>query len=145
MDKKAIQIMITGLYLLCCPLLAAADKLNVIINKQTFVLKIAKTMRQHREGLMYKYHLPPHTGMIFPVNPIYADNVEMWMKNTYISLDMLFVGPDDRINCIIRSTKPKALKRITCPYPTMAVIEINAGEADLYHLARGMKASFNSR
>ena len=142
MDKKTFQIMITGLFLLCCPLLSAAEMLTVTINKQIFVLTIAKTMRQHREGLMYKYHLPEHTGMIFPVNPIFAHNVEMWMKNTYIPLDMLFIGPDYQINCIIKNTQPNALKRITCPYPTRAVIEINGGESEKHHLTKGMKVLF---
>ena len=88
---------------------------------------------------MYRQHLPERTGMIFAVDPSDAHNISMWMKNTFIPLDMLFIDPNYRISCNIRNTKPKSLKDITCPSPTIAVIEINAGEANKYHLAKGMK------
>lgn len=138
MSKNTAQLIISAILLVQCSLLKA-DVVTLKINQHSFTLNIPKTEKQYGQGLMYKHHLPERTGMFFVVDSKDTQNFNMWMKNTYIPLDMLFIGPDYRITCIKKNTKPLSLKHISCPSPTMAVIEINAGEANKYHLAKGMK------
>lgn len=113
--------------------------MRIKINHQSFTLNIPKTAKQYEQGLMFLHYLPERTGMIFTVEPKDAYPLRMWMKNTYIPLDMLFIGSDYRIACIKRNTKPLSLEHISCPVPTIAVIEINGGEANKYHLVKDMK------
>ena len=53
----------------------------------------------------------------------------MWMKNTYISLDMLFVRKDGRVERVVENTEPESLKTIESKSPVLAVIELKAGTA----------------
>ncbi len=117
---------------------AANGALQLTINEHTFTLQISKTTEEVTKGLMFLRHLPERTGMIFMVDPK-INSMSMWMKNTYIPLDMLFIGLDRKIACLVKNTKPESLDIISCPYPTTAVIEINGGEADKYHLVKGME------
>ena len=137
MSKNIVSLIISMVLLTQCPVLRA-DVVKIQINHQAFTLNIPKTAKQYSQGLMFRHHLPERTGMFFAVDPKDAYHFDMWMKNTYIPLDMLFIGPDYRITCVKKNTKPLSLKHISCPTPTMAVIEINAGEANKYHLVKGM-------
>ena len=140
MPKTTAQLIIAVVFLVqCASSLASPDAVKLKINQQSFTLKIPQTTKQYYQGLMYIHHLPKRTGMIFAVDPRDQRKMSMWMKNTYIPLDMLFIGPDYRITCIRKNTKPLSLKHISCPSPTMAVIEINGGETNKFHLAKGMK------
>lgn len=139
-SKNTAQLIISVVFLAQSSLsLAAQEVLKLKMNQQTFTLKIPKTTKQYNQGLMYQHSLPERSGMIFVVDPRDQRTMSMWMKNTYIPLDMLFIGPDYRIKCIIKNTQPQSLKPIFCPSSTMAVIEINAGEANKFYLAKGMK------
>jgi uncharacterized membrane protein (UPF0127 family) len=53
----------------------------------------------------------------------------MWMKNTYIPLDMLFIDSHGRIVCLLAMAKPQSLEILSCPKPAKAVLEIGGGEA----------------
>lgn len=138
MHKHLAKATIGLIFFTQSALLVAADATKLTINQQTFILQISKTAEELTKGLMFQHHLPERTGMIFLVDPKVA-RMSMWMKNTYIPLDMLFIGLDHRIACLVKNTKPESLDLISCPYPTMAVIEINGGEADKYHLVTGME------
>lgn len=63
----------------------------------------------------------------------------MWMKNTYLPLDMLFIGSDYQIKCILEYTQPLSLTLLSCDEATLAVIELNAGEVNKFKLKKGMK------
>ena len=63
--------------------------------------------------------------------------VSMWMKNTFIPLDMLFIGADGRIVHIAENTEPFSLKTITSPVPASAVLELKAGSAARWGIAIG--------
>jgi uncharacterized membrane protein (UPF0127 family) len=140
MGRNTAQLMFSIVLLTPCSLLKA-EVVKLKINERSFTLKISKTPTQHSQGLMYKHYLPARTGMIFVGGSNAHHPFNMWMKNTYIPLDMLFIGPDYRINCIKESAQPFSLTDISCPEPTVAVIEINGGEANKYHLAKGMKVT----
>jgi hypothetical protein len=61
----------------------------------------------------------------------------MWMKNTYIPLDMLFIGADGRIAQIVANTTPHSLDLVQSKKPALAVLEIAAGEAKRLGLQTG--------
>jgi uncharacterized protein len=95
--------------------------------RQWFNIRIADT-EPHRElGLMFVTHLPSDEGMLFPEEQ--PQVMAMWMKNTLIPLDMLFIDAHGRIVCLLENTKPESLDILTCDKPVKAVLEIGGGEA----------------
>ena len=92
-----------------------------------FDVWIADTTPRRAQGLMFVKSLAPMRGMLF----VYPEPrvVSMWMKNTLIPLDMLFVADDGRIIRIARQTRPHALEQITSMGPVVAVIELAGGES----------------
>jgi uncharacterized membrane protein (UPF0127 family) len=100
---------------------------------ESFNIWVADTQPREEQGLMFVRDLPADQGMLFVER---APRVaSMWMKNTYIELDMLFIRADGRIAAIFKHTKPFSLDTITAGEPVMAVLEIKGGEAE----RRGIK------
>ena len=95
--------------------------------RQLFSIRIADTPERQELGLMYETRLPADEGMLFPQDEPHI--VSMWMKNTYIPLDMLFIDNHGRIVCLLVNTTPQSLKILSCPKPVKAVLEIGGGEA----------------
>src|ERR1019366_7888679 len=71
---------------------------------QVFSVEMATTEEEKTTGLMYRKELPDGKGMLFDFSP--EQQVSMWMKNTYISLDMIFIRADGRILRIAENTEP---------------------------------------
>jgi uncharacterized membrane protein (UPF0127 family) len=94
---------------------------------QHFDVWIADTPARQSQGLMYVRDLPAGRGMLF-LEP-QAKGAAFWMKNTYVALDMLFIGPDHRIVKIAARAAPLSLEVITSDAPVIAVLEIKGGEA----------------
>jgi uncharacterized membrane protein (UPF0127 family) len=94
---------------------------------QQFAVELAITSEQRAQGLMYRQRLPADAGMLF-VYPA-ARPVSMWMKNTVIPLDMLFIGDDGRILHIAERTIPGSTATISSMQPARAVLELNGGTA----------------
>lgn len=90
-----------------------------------FDVYLAETGAQHARGLMFVRELPKFTGMLF----VYPDSAmrSMWMKNTYIPLDMLFIRADGSVSSIARDTEPRSLASIRSTEPIRYVLELNAG------------------
>ena len=82
---------------------------------------------------MFVSHLPSDEGMLFPQDQ--PRIVTMWMKNTLIPLDMLFIDTRGRIVCLLANTQPESLDILSCDKPVKAVLEIGGGEAQ----RRGIK------
>jgi uncharacterized membrane protein (UPF0127 family) len=76
---------------------------------------------------MFVTHLPSDEGMMFPEEQ--PQVMAMWMKNTLIPLDMLFIDTHGRIVCLLENTKPESLEILSCDKPVKAVLEIGGGEA----------------
>jgi uncharacterized membrane protein (UPF0127 family) len=76
-------------------------------------------------GLMGRRNLPERGGMFFPYED--AQVRRFWMKNTYLPLDIVFVGPDSQIVKIARDTKPLSTERISSGRPAQYVVEVRAG------------------
>lgn len=92
-----------------------------------FEVEVARTAAEQARGLMERRYLPANRGMIFDYPE--AQPVSMWMENTFIPLDMLFVGADGRIVRIAERTEPHSRRLIPSGAPVRAVIELNAGTA----------------
>jgi uncharacterized membrane protein (UPF0127 family) len=95
--------------------------------RQWFNIRIADTDARQELGLMFQTRLSADEGMLFP--QAQPRIVTMWMKNTYIPLDMLFIDRRGRIVCLLANTRPQSLEILSCPKPVKAVLEIGGGEA----------------
>jgi len=93
----------------------------------TFQVELAETAAERAKGLMYRTELAPGTGMLFDFGV--EQPVSMWMKNTYIPLDMIFIRADGRIARIAVNTVPLSTQTIDSGAPVKAVLEIAGGEA----------------
>ena len=92
-----------------------------------FDVYLAKTNEQRSRGLMFVRNMPERTGMLFIYD---QDDVRsMWMKNTFIPLDMAFVRSDGSVSSIIQDTVPLTLKSQASREPVRYVLELNAGAA----------------
>jgi hypothetical protein len=95
--------------------------------KHTFAIWLAQTPEEQEQGLMFVRDLPENRGMLFLAEQPRVFN--MWMKNTYIPLDMVFISKDGRIAKIAEHTVPHSLATISSSVPVAAILEIKGGEA----------------
>ena len=102
---------------------------------QMFSVEMATTPEEKETGLMYRKELADGKGMLFDFNP--EQEVSMWMKNTYVSLDMIFIRADGRILRIAENTEPLSTKIISSKGPARAVLEVVAGTAQKYGIRPG--------
>ena len=93
----------------------------------SFQIWIADTPERAAQGLMFVSDLPETMGMVFPVEPPRIES--MWMKNTYIELDMLFIDAHGRISKIIERAAPLSLQTLSSDTPVSAVLELRGGQA----------------
>jgi uncharacterized protein len=92
-----------------------------------FTVEVAETPEQMEQGLMFRRTMAPDAGMLFDYKtPTVAT---MWMRNTLIPLDMLFVDAGGRIVNIHQRAVPQSLDVIAAAAPVRAVIELNGGTA----------------
>lgn len=109
--------------------------IETIKGRFEFQVEIAETLEQKERGLMFRKSLPADAGMIFAYVP--AQNVHMWMQNTFISLDMVFINADGTVQRIAAHTEPFSQTVVASKGPVMAVLELNAGTAERIGLATG--------
>lgn len=100
-----------------------------------FQIWLADTPDRQQQGLMFLTDLPVGYGMLFPQQV--PRPMSMWMKNTYVALDMLFIGADGRVLHIAHDTKPLSEDIIASGGSVAAVLEIRAGEAKRLGLREG--------
>ena len=93
--------------------------------RHDFRVELALNQRQRAQGLMYRPKLAPGAGMLFDYG--WETPVAMWMKNTIVPLDMLFIGADGVIVNIAERTVPRSLAPIPSDGAVRAVLEVNAG------------------
>jgi hypothetical protein len=93
---------------------------------QWFNVWIADTPARSEQGLMFVRWLPANQGMLFPQPAPHV--MSMWMKNTLIPLDMLFVDERGRVVYIRERATPQSQDIISAPVPVKAVLELAGGE-----------------
>lgn len=106
------------------------NKSSLIVStskKTCYLLSIwvAHSVKEKARGLMYVRNMPEQSGMLFVYTE--SDQRSMWMKNTYIPLDIIFIKNSETISSIARNTEPLSLKNIRSTEPVNYVLEINAG------------------
>lgn len=92
-----------------------------------FDIYLATTLPQQRRGLMHVRELDKTFGMLFVYKR--PARLSMWMKNTYIPLDIAFARADGSITNIVHDTEPLSLKSLSSTEPVTYVLELNAGVA----------------
>ena len=122
------------------PLTITGDKKNGKAVKLEFTVWLADTPRRQAQGLMFVRSLPELRGMLF-VHPS-PQNISMWMKNTYIPLDMVFIDAKGRIQQIVEQTRPHSLELIQSRAPALAVLEIAGGEAKRLGIQPGQLVTY---
>lgn len=94
------------------------------------VIEIAETPQEQAQGLMYRRSLPDRGGMLF-IDP--AESMRsFWMKNTALSLDILFVDAQGEIVNIVKRTTPFSEENILSTAPAQFVVEVRAGFTDAH-------------
>jgi uncharacterized membrane protein (UPF0127 family) len=117
---------------------AASFQLLEIVTKsgvQVFSVEMATTEEEKQTGLMYRKELADGKGMLFDFSP--EQQISMWMKNTYIPLDMIFIRADGRILRIAENTEPLSTKIISSGGLAKGVLEVIAGTAQKYGIQPG--------
>lgn len=103
-------------------------------------IEIAKDDFSREKGLMYRRIMAENQGMLF-----IFDNEEpryFWMKNTYISLDIIYVSKDKKVVSIQKSAVPLSEESLPSYKPAQYVVEVNAGFTDKYGVKEGVKIDF---
>jgi uncharacterized protein len=116
---------------------ASIQPLEIVTNSgvHVFSVEMATTEEEKETGLMYRKELADGKGMLFDFSP--EQEVSMWMKNTYISLDMIFIRADGRILRIAENTEPMSTKIIPSRGLAKGVLEVIAGTAQKYGIQPG--------
>jgi hypothetical protein len=102
---------------------------------RVFSVEMATTEEEKTTGLMYRKELADGKGMLFDFSP--EQQISMWMKNTYISLDMIFIRADGRILRIAENTEPLSTRIISSGGLAKGVLEVIAGTAQKYGIQPG--------
>lgn len=107
-----------------------------------FNVELAESSEQKSRGLMFRREMAADEGMLFLHR---RDKVlTMWMANTYLPLDMLFIGADGRISRIEENTIPQSRDIISSRQRVRAVLELNAGTARDLGIAVGDRVIYEA-
>jgi len=141
-QAAAAALLIALLFVvLRAPSYAADDTLEIVSKTgvHVFAVELAVTEEQRSRGLMFRRSLPEGQGMLFKFEPDQV--ITMWMHNTYIPLDMIFIRSDGSILRIAENTKPESDNIISSGAPARGVLEVIAGTARKLGLAPGDKVA----
>jgi uncharacterized membrane protein (UPF0127 family) len=117
---------------------ATAEETVEIVSRNgihIFAVELAINDEQRARGLMYRRELPEGRGMLFDF--MREQEISMWMQNTYIPLDMIFIRGDGRILRIAENTEPLSTRVISSGGPARAVLEVIGGTAKKLGIAAG--------
>jgi uncharacterized protein len=106
-------------------------------------IEIADNDEKAQQGLMYRKSMDENRGMlfIFPKPAVHS----FWMKNTLISLDIIFIDENKKIIKIHKSTTPLSTKDLPSGGPTLYVVEVNAGYTDKFSIKEGDLINFRKQ
>ena len=110
--------------------------------RDTFQIWLAQTPAEQEQGLMWIRQLPADYGMLFPLES--PRPMVMWMKNTYVALDMLFLDERGQVIQIVPRTTPLSETYISSKGVVSAVLEILAGEAQRRGIQVGDRVTYSA-
>lgn len=117
----------------------SADEHLLVVRADAVVVRltvvVANNAEAQRRGLMWRQYLAPRNGMLFDF--LQPKDIAMWMQNTLISLDLLFIGQSGEVIHIKHRAAPHSLDMITAGQEVRYVLEINGGEAEELNFAIG--------
>ena len=116
------------------------DTLTIINDagvRHQFDIYLALDPEQQRRGLMFVRQMPLKTGMLFVYEV--SESHSMWMKNTYMSLDIIYARDDGTVSSVIRNTEPLSLESLASVEPVKYVLELNAGAARRFKIGTGSR------
>lgn len=102
-----------------------------------FTVEVAETPEQRERGLMFRETMAADHGMIFDYHR--DVDISMWMKNTILPLDMLFIRADGTVFDVVKGAVPYSTDIISSGGKVRAVLELNAGTVDALQIRRGDK------
>jgi uncharacterized protein len=117
---------------------------EIILNDLVFDVEVVTTPEDRRRGLMYRPYLEKMTGMLFVFEE--EGYHSFWMKNTLISLDIIWADVDGEIVYIYENAKPCVTNSCSSYVPdskALYVLELNSGDVLRYGIKLGDKMSFN--
>ena len=103
--------------------------------RHKFQSEIAATATERAKGLMFRTRLAPGHAMLFDFGE--ERQIAMWMRNTHVALDMVFIARTGQVVAIAENTVPLSIAIISPALPAYAVLEVNAGTAARIGLAAG--------
>ena len=109
--------------------------LHTATGDHEIVVELADTEQQRQRGLMYRTELAPDHGMIFDLGP--PRTASMWMANTLIPLDMVFIRTDGSVAGFYEQAEPGSKRVIASREPVKYVLELAGGQAQAYGLKPG--------
>ena len=95
--------------------------------RHDFSVEVMRTDEERARGLMYRRFMAANRGMLFDFKT--EQPIIMWMKNTYLPLDMIFIARNGSVTHVVADTEPLSERIISSNGPAFAVLEVNAGIA----------------
>ena len=150
--KRFIIVSLICFYLTSCVIPGSKQELEELalfdgdIVKAVYQVEVASSSKSRKVGLMYRKDLPENQGMLLD----YQRSAQMgiWMKNTLISLDIIFIDARGIIVKVYEGAEPLSTQTINSEYEVRAVLEVNAGQIFKHGIKPGDKvrhASFNNQ
>lgn len=115
-------------------------RVEVAGKSHTFQVEVARSSAEQAKGLMFRNTMGPDEGMLFPLQP--PRLASFWMRNTVISLDIIFIGRDGRVLNIAANTVPYDERPLASVDFAAAVLELNGGRAAELGIVPGAKVSW---
>src|SRR5579862_8437171 len=135
----ALAVAVAAAWLMApLPAVSAEQQTLEIVSKSgvhVFSVELAVSDAERQKGLMFRRSLPESQGMLFDFK--IDQDVSMWMHNTYVSLDMIFIRGDGRIGRIAENTQTESDRIISSGGPVRAVLKVVAGTAKKFGIAPG--------
>lgn len=118
----------------------AEVRIGTAAGVRLFHVELAETPEQRARGLMFRRTLAPDAGMLFLFPE--RERPTMWMANTWLPLDMLFIAADGRIVHLFPNAVPRSRLTVSSPHPARMVLELGGGTARRLGIAPGDRLSW---
>lgn len=130
---------ILAVLVVAAPLSACSDEGKLVLHTATgnynFAVEVVDTPESRAQGLMFRQELDDNAGMLFDFQQ--EREVSFWMRNTFIPLDMIFVGADGVVKTIHVNARPHDPTSISSEVPVQFVLEIPGGRSEEIGLKPG--------